>query len=154
MPAAVTEKSERGARAALDHWWTTHRYLELTGDASPLEEMSGSGCGSCVHTSEFWQDVYTEGNWSSGSGREPTEVEVSLSGQKSDARFAFAVDQEEYHVWTPAGLVLNDMHRHFADTKQWGARARYTEDGHWIVYDIWMYYDGREDADGEEDGET
>jgi hypothetical protein len=145
-PEAVTEQSEAGARAALEHWWAAHRYLELTGDGSVLDEASGSGCGSCARTRVFWQEVYAEESWSTGSGRRPSGVRVEMSPLHADARFEFVVDQEDYDVWTSDAHVLNEVHRDFAELQQWGAKARYTQDGRWIVYDLWMYYDERPGA--------
>jgi hypothetical protein len=145
-PEAVTEQSEAGARAALEHWWAAHRYLELTGDGSVLDEASGSGCGSCVRTRVFWQEVYAEESWSTGSGRRPSEVRVEMSPLHADASFEFVVDQEDYEVWTSDAHVLNTVHRDFAELQQWGAKARYTQEDRWIVYDLWMHYDERPGA--------
>lgn len=145
-PDTLTEQSENGARAALEYWWEAHRYLELTGDPGHLKEVSSSGCGSCSRTRTFWQEVYEQGAWSTGSERAPAQVTVEVSPQKTDATFAFVVDQEDYDVWTSGGHVLNQAHRDFADQHPWGAKARYTNEGRWIVYDLWMNHDERPDA--------
>lgn len=145
-PDAVEAPGTDGARAALDHWWTTHRYLELTGKGRHLDEASGSGCASCVQTRRFWEDLYATGHWSTGSDRHPAKVEVELSPQKTDATLSFVMEQQEFAIWTPEGKSLNPMFRSVAEHHDWRAQARYTEQRRWIIYDIWMLYGEREDG--------
>ncbi|NUL45414.1 hypothetical protein F7P69_09440 [Cellulosimicrobium funkei] len=145
-PDAITQQDENGARAALEYWWAAYRHLELTGDGQHLEAASGSGCSSCGATRRYWTELYDQDHWSTGSERTAEDITVELSGQGTDATLSFVVDQQDYDVWMSTGRVLNPDSRNFAPLQDWRAKARYTDEGHWMVYDLWMLYGEREDG--------
>lgn len=153
-PDGLSQPDEDGARAALEYWWATYRYLELTGDAGYLEDASGSGCSSCGATQRYWTGLYREDHWSTGSERTAEDITVETSEQGTDALLSFVVAQQDYEVWMPSGHVLNPDTRTVAPHHDWRAKARYTESGQWIVYDIWMLYGEREDGGPADESEA
>lgn len=67
-----------------------------------------------------------------------------MAAKGTDSTLSFVVEQQDYNVWMPTGRVLNPDSRSFAPLQAWRAKTRYTDDGHWLGYDIWMLYGERE----------
>ncbi|EXF25901.1 hypothetical protein BG28_09960 [Nesterenkonia sp. AN1] len=64
IPAEIYEETEEGALAALQYWFDTATYLQLTGDPGPFDSMSSSDCVVCGRTTEQFEEVYSSvGAW-------------------------------------------------------------------------------------------
>ena len=139
-PVTADERTETGVVTALHRWWEAYNYLELTGDAGPLDSLSSRSCASCAGTGDHWSGVYDDGNWSTGSERQAVDVTAKLSPQKTDAELRFTVEQASYDVFTGDGRVHNQDDRKLKKDLDWAAKARYTDQGTWQIYDIWVLY--------------
>ena len=138
QPTSEDEPTEAGVVTALHRWWEAYNYLELTGDAEPLDALSSSGCASCAGTGDYWSGIYEDGSWSTGSERRAVDVTAELSPQKTDAELKFTVDEVPYDVFTSDGRVHNQDDRELKKDLDWVAKARHTDQGTWQIYDLWV----------------
>ena len=135
MPEAMKEETEEGAKAAVAYWWDTLYYLQQTGDAEPMLEVSSEDCNYCQRYAKGLENVYAEGHWHSGS---KPSVTSSLVGGNNPQKRALALTLlisfgDGVH-FNPDGTRNEELTTAAAKDEPWYNDVRFNPDrGRWDV---------------------
>ncbi|OFR89609.1 hypothetical protein HMPREF2863_08665 [Micrococcus sp. HMSC067E09] len=135
MPEEMKEETHEGGTAAVAYWWDTLYYLQQTGDAGPMLEVSSEDCAYCHRYASELEALYAEGQWHTGS--KPQVVSSQVGGDNPQKR-ALALTSlitlgESTHFDENGGIVKEGSTPEFKDDP-WYNDVRFNpEKGHWDV---------------------
>ncbi|WP_087134396.1 DUF6318 family protein [Micrococcus lylae] len=135
MPEEMKEETHEGGTAAVAYWWDTLYYLQQTGDAGPMLEVSSEDCAYCHRYASELEALYAEGQWHTGS--KPQVVSSQVGGDNPQKR-ALALTSlitlgESTHFDENGGIVKDGSTPEFKDDP-WYNDVRFNpEKGHWDV---------------------
>lgn len=89
LPEAATQETAEGAATFVDHYLDVLNYATVTGDTSPVEELSGTSCEACTQFARTVAQIYDDGGRITGGEWSTDDLVVA----------------QHAGYWTAAGIV-------------------------------------------------
>lgn len=137
MPEAMKEPTEEGLEAALEYWWDTANYLQLTGDPDPFEGMSAEDCIICRGFIDNWGEIYSSGGWSTGAEAEILDSFFSVEDDGESATMIFQTVEGPSSLYEQDGTEVGPEDADNSYRTDWSGSATFdSERGHWVIDEI------------------
>lgn len=137
MPDAVKEPTEEGLEAALEYWWETAYFLQLTGDPELFQVMSAEDCIICEGFVDNWDEIYGSGGWSTGAEAKIPESFVSLEDDSKSATMIFQTVEGPSSLYEQDGTEVGPEDAESTYRTDWSGSATFNSArGHWVINEI------------------
>lgn len=141
IPDAIYEESEDGALAALQYWFDTSTYLQLTGDPGPFEAISLPDCVICQRTTEQFDEVYNvESAWHVTENSSIENPLASTITSERDISILFDLSESPAEVYDASGERVLDYP---GDVLEAEASLTFREDS-WLIEEVAFFSDDGE----------
>jgi hypothetical protein len=132
MPEAMKEETEEGAKAAVQYWWDTMYYLQLTGNPGPANEIAHRDCLFCESYAYDMVSLYEEGAWHTGT--RATVESIMAHKPNPQTLMTIVVDMEMGNRFNQDGTIPEGGNIPASNDDPWKIRLTYdTREGHWLV---------------------
>ena len=133
MPEAMKENTDEGAKAAVEYWWETVSYLQLTGEETPFARVSGEGCAFCAQYRTSVAIAHEEGGWSTGTDPEVTSILIWDVTPYPLATVVIST-QDATHFYRESNGEITREEEPARDEAPWEMHLEFSDtEGHWVV---------------------
>ncbi|WP_156372327.1 DUF6318 family protein [Arthrobacter sp. Leaf337] len=97
LPEAAKAETKEGLEAFAQYWYSTLSYAYETGDTSPMDEISGTGCANCDEAKKVIANWNSGGRWLEGGKITTPAIETTFK-VASDGNYQVIVQVQQSEI--------------------------------------------------------